>query len=105
MEVTSRALRKRLPELALGLWFVAQFCLFHQYLHREVLWAFPGYWDQVHYLQESQQAYRGLIREGLPRGLIHAVTTPTPTGNLLCTEAAVLYLFLGNSLVRTRIPS
>ena len=41
--------------------------------------------------------FRGLVHKGLLRGLIHAVTTPTPTGNLLSTEAAVLYLFLGNS--------
>ena len=85
------------PVLALVLWFVAQFCLLHQHLQREVLWAFPGYWDQVRYLQESQQVFRGLVHKGLLRGLIHAVTTPTPTGNLLSTEAAVLYLFLGNS--------
>ena len=83
--------------LALGLWFVAQFCLFYQHAQREVLWAFPGYWDQVRYLQESHGFYQDILARGLPSGLIHAFTTPTPTGNLLPTEAAVLYVFLGGS--------
>ena len=87
----------RLPLWTLGLWFVAQFCLFYQYLHREVLWAFPGYWDQVRYLQESHQAFRTIVDEGLLRGFFHAVTAPTPNGNVLPTEAAILYLFLGGS--------
>jgi hypothetical protein len=86
-----------LPLLVLGLWFVAQFCLFYQYAQREVLWAFPGHWDQVRYLQESHDIYRDILANGLPRGLVHAVATPTPTGNLLPAEAAVLYLFLGGS--------
>jgi hypothetical protein len=86
-----------LPVLVLGLWFVAEFCLFYQHVRREVLWAFPGYWDQVRYLQESHDIYRDIFANGLTHGLIRAVTTPTPNGKLLPTEAAVLYIFLGGS--------
>jgi hypothetical protein len=86
-----------LPWLILGFWFLVQFCLFYQYLRREILWAFPGFWDQTRYLQESYDTYQSIVCNGLPRGLVHAVTVPTPTGNLLCTEAAILYLFLGSS--------
>ena len=86
-----------LPWLILGIWFLVQFCLYYQYLHREILWAFPGFWDQVRYLQESHDTYQYIVHHGLLSGLIHAFTAPTPTGNLLCTEAAVLYLFLGGS--------
>lgn len=95
--VASQRRLDALPWLILGFWFVAQFCLFYQYLHREVLWAFPGHWDQTRYLQESHGALQHMLSEGLLRGLMHAASTPTPTGNLLCLEAAVLYLFLGTS--------
>jgi len=72
-----------LPWLILGFWFLVQFCLFYQYLHREILWAFPGFWDQVRYLQESHDTYQYVVHNGLPRGFIHMVTLTTPTGNLL----------------------
>ncbi len=81
----------------MGFWFLVQFCLYYQFLHREILWAFPGHWDQVRYLQESQDAFQKILTEPLVRGLWHAFASPTPTGNLLCIEAAVLYLFLGTS--------
>src|SRR5580700_8376024 len=74
------------PWVALGFWFIVQFSMFYQFLHREILWAFPGHWDQVRYFQESLGIYRDFITAGLPRGLMHAILTPTPTGNLLCIE-------------------
>ena len=94
---SSQSWRGVLPWLILGAWFLVQFCLFYQYLQREILWAFPGHWDQVRYLQESHDLYRNMAANGLLHGLLHAFLAPTPTGNLLCTEAAVLYLFLGTS--------
>src|SRR5579871_3989538 len=87
--------RGGLPWVLLACLFVAEFCLFYQYLNREILWAFPGHWDQTRYLQESQSALQYLVNDGLVHGLVHAVSTQTPTGNILGVEAAVLYLFLG----------
>jgi hypothetical protein len=86
-----------LPWLFLGICFLAQFCLFYQYVHREILWAYPAMWDQTRFLQESHDVLRAILAEGFPRGFIHAFGPTTPTGNLLPMEAGVLYLFFGDS--------
>src|SRR5690349_7676886 len=85
---------------ALGWGFVflllaLQYGLFCQFARREVVWAYPGYHDQIAYLSQSYETYEVILDKGVAAGLQHGYRMRNPQGVLFHLEAALLFLSLG----------
>jgi hypothetical protein len=104
-EAPSRAarFRNRVAWLCVIALFLAQFGLWRQFALREVVWAYPPYFDQLAYLEQSYQTYERILDHGLIRGLEEGMGLKfghlplNAAGATLHLQAAVLYLMTGPS--------
>lgn len=82
---------------------LAQFGLWRQFALREVVWAYPPYFDQLAYLEQSYQTYERILDHGLIMGLEEGMglrfghLPMNAAGATLHLQAAVLYLMTGAS--------
>lgn len=89
--------------IGIVLLFLAQWGLFRQFALREVVWAYPTYFDQCAYLEQSYQTYERILDHGLVHGLAEgmgltrAALPLNAAGATLHPQAALLYLVVGPS--------
>ena len=74
---------------------VCEYGLFRQHVLREVAWAYPANFDQASYLFQAYGDYEKIVTKGLLPGLESGLLAPAPTGIMLQTQAALLFLMLG----------
>lgn len=79
----------------LALFFLFQYLLFRQYIHREILPIYPTAHDQVNYLNQSFQIYKTLQVLDLQQML--KIVSTFHTGIFLQLITAIFYLFFGPS--------
>jgi hypothetical protein len=88
---------RRAGWLLVGLLLVLEYGLFRQYAEREVVWGYPGGYDQTSYLVLSYQTFEQIRDQGLRQGLRSGILRPIANGMMLHVQGSVLYLLLGPS--------
>ncbi len=83
------------PRLLLALLFLAQFGLFWQYAKREIVWAYPGGYDQSAYLTLDTLLYQDILHEGPLSAIRNYLHQIPPTGLMLPLQDSFLHFFLG----------
>jgi hypothetical protein len=83
--------------IGVSLLLVLEYGLFRQYAEREVIWAYPGHYDQTVYLACSYETFEHVLDDGVLSGLAHGLGLHIPNGTLLHLQAGLLYLLLGAS--------
>ena len=80
-----------------GLWLLLalQLGLFSQYAQREILWAYPGMFDQATYLVMDYTLYRDVLQSGIVPALGHFLQQSHPTGVMMPLQDAALHFFIG----------
>jgi hypothetical protein len=92
-----RRLNSRKGWALLAFILLLQWMLFLEFIRREILWSYPTAFDQGVYLSSAYDSYERFLAKGPLEGLWHVITIHRPTGVMLDTQAAVLFLFLGPS--------
>jgi hypothetical protein len=74
---------------------LVEFLLFRHYLHREVVWAYPQYTDQVAYLSQAYETYESMKSRGIVRAI--AAQPPIAQGALMPVQAGLFFFVAGPS--------
>src|ERR1700678_2503037 len=76
-----------------------EFVLFRRHALNEVVWSYPGIYDQAVYLQRSYETYDATLRTGFWNGLKYGAGfdggDTMANGALMHLEAAILFHVLG----------
>lgn len=74
-----------------------QVAAFYSFVAREISGAYPFAHDQAGYLASSHQVFENMLSRGVFRAIWQGMTGNEPTGMLLPSEGAFLYLLFGVS--------
>ncbi len=74
---------------------VIELATFVTYARREIVWAFPGAYDQTAYLTMTYGVGRDISERGLPAAVRTHLAKPNPSGVLLPIQGAVHCVILG----------
>lgn len=80
---------------ALALLLALQWALFVQFVNRELLWAYPGSYDQAVYLSQTYETFDQIVKDGLLGGLRHGLMMKLPQGKMMHLQAALVLLLAG----------
>ena len=76
---------------------LVQIAAFYAFIAREISGNYPFANDQAGYLAKSHQIFESMLSNGIFSSLLKGMTGQEPTGMLLPSEAAFLYLLFGVS--------
>jgi hypothetical protein len=78
----------------------AELLALNAFAMREIVWAYPIAFDQLHYALQAFRIYQGFLDLGFTRTVIAHLTSPSPQGVLVQLQGALLSLPLGPGWLR-----
>src|SRR5688572_2237794 len=78
----------------------AEVLALNAYAVREIVWAYPTVFDQLHYTLQSFRIYHAFGEVGVPRALIAYLSSHSPQGVLVQVQGALVSLAFGPGWLR-----